>query len=164
MAIKKIVREDLSGVDFVENDKVLLSVDVKDLSKEILQNLALHGISQKVGDSYVGCKSTEEAMEKAAAVVERLKQGNWNAVRTASSPRATQLAEALAEAYDKTVEEAITALSKLTDEQKKAVRKDARVKAALESIKARKAAERAEKLAQEAQGDDVSDLTGQLFG
>lgn len=163
MAIKKVIREDLSGVDFIEDDKVLLSVDVKDLNKEILQNLALHGLSQKIGDSYAGVKNTDEAMEKAGAVVDRLKAGDWKAARTAASPKSTQLAEALAEAYGKTLEEAVAALSKLDDDQKKAVRKDAKVKAALERIKAENAAKKAKDLAAKAKESDDATVAG-LFG
>lgn len=157
MKINKVIREDLTGVDFTDVEgNVLLSVNLKDLPKEILTNLALHGIAQKVGDSYAGVKVQSEAVDKAKAVADRLVAGDWRAARQAASPRATQLAEALATAFGKTLEEANAALAKLSEDQIKELRKRPAIKLELQKIQAKKAAAKAKELEKEAAQDKKS--------
>lgn len=121
-----------------------LSVDLKDLKPEIVERLALHGLSQKLGDSYAGAEANE-AFDKAAGVAKDLAEGNWTTRVAAGGPRSTQLAEALAAATGKSLEEAVAKLEDMDDEQKKALRSHPQIKAELARIKAEKAAAAAAK-------------------
>lgn len=159
----KEIRDDLSGVDFSQNGEIVLSIELTDLPKEILTHLALHGIAQKLGDSYAGIKDPSEAVTKATSVKERLVVGDWKAARTSASPRSTQLAEALASVFKKTVDEAITVIASLDKGQIADLRKDASVSAALQSIAAKRAAEKAAKANADLKGAAPSGLSN-LFG
>lgn len=154
MAVKKATKSfdetntDLLKISFTTGQD--LEVSLAEIPPEIVHRLALHGLSQKVGDSYAGCE-VDEAFDKASAVVSDLKEGNWSTrVATGGSPRSTQLAQALADATGKTLDEAAAVLEPMDDEQKKDLRKHPQIKACLAQIRAAKAAADAEKAAGEA--------------
>ena len=109
----------------------------------------MHGLSQKLGDSYAGCEA-DEAFEKANGVATDLLAGNWSTRVAASGPRTTQLAEALAAATGKSVEEAATVLEQMDDDQKKDLRKHPQIKVELAKIKAANAEKAAAKAAEAA--------------
>lgn len=145
-ATKKI-EGDILTIDFPAEGKTL-TVDINELPPEIVSRLAMHGLSQKAGDSYAGADEGE-CYDKASGVVEDLKKGEWTSRVAASGPKATQLAEALAAATGKTIEEAAAKIESLDDEQKAALRKHPQIKVKLAEIKAAKAAEAAQKAAAE---------------
>jgi len=120
-----------------------LEADLNKLPDEMKLKLALHGLSQKLGDSYAGAEDGE-AYECANKVLEDLVAGNWSSrVAGAGSPRTTMLAEALALAANVTVEEAVAKIADMDDEKVKAIRNHQVVKAKLAEIKAKRAAEAA---------------------
>lgn len=125
-----------------------VSVDLNDLNDDIMLKLARHGLTQKVGDSYAGAEEGE-ILELAGNVIGRLKAGEWGVERTGGGPRTTQLAEALAAATGKTVDECAERLDSMEDDEKKALRAHPHIKGELAKIKAAKAAEAAEKAAKE---------------
>ena len=141
------------------NDTVLV-VRLTDIPEATIGQLAMHGLSQKIGDSYAGADSIDEASTAAGRVAEDLKAGNWS-VRVAGSgaPRVTLLAEALAKLTNNSMEDSLEAVNELNDDQKKALRKDDRVKEAIAEIKY----ERAKAKAAEASGDQP-DLAALLAG
>ena len=106
----------------------------------------MHGLSQKLGDSYAGA-DIAESFGRCSAVAGDLKDGNWSTRVAASGPRTTQLAEALAAATGKTLEEAAAKLETLDEEGKKGLRAHPQIKVQLAEIKAKKAAEAAAKAA-----------------
>lgn len=119
--------------DSVEDTSLLLS----DLSDEIVQRLALHGLSQKLGDSYSGVKDVVMAAERVKAVISNLTSGNWNAVREGSgSARATDLATAVSKVLGIELSEAIAKLAEKSKEEKSAIRKNGKVARALLEIQA----------------------------
>jgi hypothetical protein len=63
-----------------------LSISLPALTPEICHRLALHGLEQKVRDSYAGASSPEEAYGLASKVVDALLAGNWT-VRGPAEPR-----------------------------------------------------------------------------
>jgi hypothetical protein len=153
----KQIREDLSGVDFTFADGTVLAVEVASLSKNILMNLVAHGISQKVGDSYAGDMPVEGAIEKATEVIKRLVEGDWKAVRISSgSAKNSLLAEAFAAASGRTVEECQAVLADMEEPQKKALRKHPQVALQIADIQAKRAAEKAAKLAETNKGGDLA--------
>lgn len=143
----KTIEGDVLTITFEDGN--VLTVDINNIPSEIQTRLAMHGLSQKCGDSYAGAEA-EEAFGKAEAVAKDLQEGNWSTRVAAAGPRTTQLAEALAAATGKSIEEAAAKLETLDDEQKKGLRAHPQIKGELAKIKAAKAAKAAEKAAAEA--------------
>ena len=137
---KKVVPEDNSGVSLQFTDGENLTVNLADLSPEMVTQLALHGLSQKLGDSYSGEKDVEVARAKANAVAERLAKGEWKATRDGSgSGRITDLAHAIVRVTGRTLEEVVSMLEEKTKEEKAAIRKNKAVKKALLEIQLERA-------------------------
>ena len=159
------------GVTFVvdgEEHTILLS----ELPESVVTRLAVHGISQKVGDSYASAASVEDmtplayAKKQIAETIQQLRGGEWR-VTVAGGPKATLLARALARVTGRTLEESISAVENLNDEQKKAYRKDPRIVAASAEIKledAQKAKERAANRAGQTDAEPTVDLGSAFEG
>lgn len=172
IAVKKIDTESKS-ISFHFSDGYKLGIRLEDLSPEIRDMLALHGLSQKIGDSYAGSKEAVEqgfasselvfAKSEAERVVVNLTAGLW-AVRESGPSR---LAQAIAEALGRDISEIVEKLNEWKaggDEGKKnlkAVRANPKVKAVLARLD-REALERKEAGLEAAAGDadteDVEDL------
>lgn len=147
---EKTISGDVITIKFLETQEEL-SVDINDIPAEVISRLAMHGLSQKLGDSYAGADGSE-CFARANGVAGDLKDGNWSTRVAASGPRTTQLAEALAAATGKTLEEAAAKLETLDEDEKKGLRAHPQIKVELAKIKATKAQEAAEK-AQASAGD-----------
>ena len=145
----KTIEGDVVSIAFSTGEN--LSVDLGQIPQEIQHRLAMHGLSQKLGDSYAGADD-EERFGKADAVAKDLLAGNWSTRVAAGTPRTTQLAEALAAATKKEVSEAVALLETMEDEAKKQLRKHPLIKQELANIKAKKAQEDAAKAIEEAAG------------
>lgn len=139
----------------VDGEKYLLLLS--ELSPEIVTRLAVHGLSQKVGDSFAGAADEPDPVAYAIARIkdtwEQLKRGEWRVTGT-GGPRATLLGRALARVSGHTIEEAMAVLQdkedSLSEEEfkafLKALRADPSIKQAQADIKledAQKAKERA---------------------
>ena len=121
-----------------------LTLDMSELSEEILQDLAIHGALQKIGDSYASAGGDYAfAMAAASKVMQNLRDGNFNSARAAGEGKQKigELAQALAELQGKNVSEVTLALEAASDEQKKALRAHPAVKAKVAELRAKKAAE-----------------------
>jgi hypothetical protein len=154
---KKIVNVEAQSVSFEFEDKSVLTIALSELSPATVIRAALHGISQKGGDSYAGAKDEADpiafAKAQVADVIRNLQAGDWRAASTGSGgSRISDLAKALAAATGKPVEEIHESLAEATDEQKKEFAKIPKVAAHLQRIKAEKAIERANKAAAKAEG------------
>lgn len=124
-----------------------VEVALADLPQEIQLNLALHGLSQKLGDSYASVKGdVKAAVEKFTATLVQLKAGEWAAKREGEgSSKVTELAEAIARIKGVEVAVANAAVGKATEDQIKGWKANAKVKAVIAEIRAEKAAKRASK-------------------
>lgn len=111
-----------------------LRCDSNQLSEETKTRLMMHGLSQKVGDSYASSESLGEAVANAEGQWENLRNGEW-AARSGGGI----LAEALARVTGKDLAECIAAVRKLDDKNKKALMKDARILTAIAQIHAERA-------------------------
>ena len=164
-----------AGVIFVfpkradEDKPRALRFDLENIGTETLTRLAVHGMSQKLGDSFAGAANEADplkfAEESIDAVWKQLQSGEWRATGGAGGPKASMLAKALSRVMGRDLEECIEVVDGMTDEDKKKLRKDPRIKQASADIRleeAQAARERAGKQAQEA-GGDTGDL-GSLFG
>lgn len=133
---------DTSKVSFTFGNGEKLEIDANGLSPEMQKQLMLHGISQKVGDSFAGVKGNyAEGVQNAKDTIEQLQAGVWKAARDDDArPRLAELAEAIARIKDVPVEAATAAVEKGSEEQRKAWRSNAKVKATIAQIRAEKAA------------------------
>lgn len=140
------------GVTFKLPDGTEHAILLSELSPEMVTRLAVHGLSQKVGDSFAGAAKAENPLTYAReAIVETMKQvrdNAWRVVGVASGPRVTQLARAVARAFGITVEAAVATFTDqedTLDEEAykgfvKEVKNDPAVKKALADIRAEDAA------------------------
>lgn len=143
---------DTGLVSFTFGNGVTLEVDSNTLSTEMQKQLMLHGISQKVGDSYAGAKGDyDKAVEAAKGVIDQLTQGVWRAGRGEGEarPRLGELAAAIARIKGVDYDKAMAAVEKATDEQRKAWRGNVKVKATIAQIRAEAAAKALEQAAEQ---------------
>lgn len=108
--------------------------------RDVLPQMALHGGSQKVGDSYAGESDPIEAYNKAREMVDRLHNNDWAAVRAPGQPSTIITILAIARLRNKDPKDIQEIWDKLDDERKKAIRADDNVKAEVLKIKAERAA------------------------
>lgn len=118
--------------------------------------LALHGISQKVGDSAAGAAKEANPLEFAKAqirdTIAQVYAGEWRVSAGGGGARITDFALAIAQASGTTEEQAQEMLNSCTDEEKKVLKANPHVKLALAKISAQRALERAEAAAKAAEG------------
>lgn len=160
---KKIPDEAAGKITFEFSDGRTLSVAVSELSPEIARRAAMHGLSQKGGDSYAGAETVDEAYDACESTLNALRNGVWT-TRTVGEGgvRGTMLVEALYRATKhegRTMDDCETLVADMSDEQKKGIRLLPAIKAQLDAIAAERAMERAEKSAKSAAGQPL-DLSG----
>lgn len=145
---KKLVDEENGSVTFHFSNDTQVTVNLDDLEEAVQRRAALHGLSQKIGDSYSGSETPEAARTVAEAVIEQLVAGNWNSVSEGSSaPKVGVLAEALSRATGRTLEEASAVVAGMAEEASKALRAHPSIKAAADAIRAEKSAAKAQEAA-----------------
>lgn len=154
----KSIEGNVLTVEFNSDSVDNLAVDLTSLPSEIQTQLALHGLSQKIGDSYAGVETVEEAAAAAKGTLEALQNGTWSAGRSggSSGPRITDLARAVAELKGIEVEAAVETISSLDDDRRKALRNNPQVKAKLAEISAKRARDKAKAAQSEAKGSEGS--------
>lgn len=149
---KKTINPDANSIVFSFEEGEDVVFQMSELSEEIITKLALHGASQKIGDSYAGaakaCLETgadpvEYARASVSQVIAQLVAGDWTVRTGAGGPTATDLSKALAEATGANVDEWAEKLSESTPEEKKALRAHPAVKAILDRYRAERAAAKA---------------------
>lgn len=161
---KKIPDESAGKITFEFTDGRTLSMSVSELTDELKTRAAMHGVSQKVGDSYAGAESVDEAYDAANSTIEALKKGEWSTrVAGEGGVRGTMLVEALYRATKhegRTMDDCEALVADMDETQKKGIRLLPAIKAQLDAIAAERAMERAEKSAKSAVGQslDLSSL------
>ena len=131
-------------VSFKFGNGTTLSIDLNDVPEETVSDLAIHGASQKIGDSYASAGGDYAfAIASAEKVIENLLAGLWGSARAAGEGKKSsgELATALAALQGKDVAEVAASLETATDEQKKALRAHPAVKAKIAELRAAKAQE-----------------------
>ena len=132
----KIANKTVDGtvvrIEFVNGKSV--EIDVDKLPTEIRARAIVHGIMQKLGDSYAGADGPSDGYDRCRAIADAITAGNWNQGRTATG--GTLLVEALAKVAKRTVEEAAAVMD---DDQRKAVSNHPDIKAAMAVIRAERA-------------------------
>lgn len=143
--------------EFAFGDGEKISGNMSDFPLDTQKQLGLHGIGQKGGDSYAGAAGDFAAAKAALRdVLSQLKLGVWKAGRGEgeSRPRLGELAEAIARIKAVPVEQAMAAVEKATDDQRKDWRSNAKVKAVIAQVRAEAAAK-----ALEAAGEQQLNIT-----
>lgn len=167
-ADKELVRSpvaDATAFQVTYGDQSLV-LTLSELSPEVLHMAALHGLSQKIGDAASGyAKSGIDPLAAMGAVIDQLREGNWNkpSLGGSGTAQANLLAEALSRAMDKPVADCIKAIDGLDDEQKKALRKRPIVAAKIAEIQAERKAAQMDSLKKAAKGDKLDDILADLF-
>jgi hypothetical protein len=138
----------VQGVEFRFEDKskTVLACQLDELNEDIVRELAVHGLAQKVGDAYSGADNPTEAIAAAREVWGNLTRGVFNG---RSSGTGGIVAEAVARIKGISVEDAAAAIGGLDEDALDALKKNARVKAMIAVIKGERAAAKAG-----ADGDD----------
>lgn len=161
-AVAKKVLDDVVGkVAFQFADGVSREFRVGDLPQEIIHRLALHGLSQKLGDSYASRDdkgwTVGECRDEAMRVWANLTNGVW--ADRGGAGTGGILAEALARATGRELAECVAVVTGLDEDGRKALGKNPQVKAAQAAIQAERAAAKAEALeGVEGDGPDLADL------
>lgn len=151
--------EETGTFQIVFADGAESEVDLDTLPAAIVRNLALHGLSQKLGDSYASVKgNVEEAKQRYEAVLTQLRNGDWRKQREGGegATRVTELAAAIARFRSAPIEKANALVAAATPEQKKAWQANASIKAVIATIRAEKAAAKAAKAAADAGATDAA--------
>lgn len=153
MAERKVSKETTdAGVDFTFHDGSVLAATLESLSPEMVTKLAIHGMSQKIGDSYSG-EDAANCQTIAEKTLEALQKGEWSSRSGGGAgPRISQLAEALSRVTGQEVKDCVAKIAEMDDDSKKDVRAHPQIKAAMAEIKLEKATADAEKAA--ASADD----------
>lgn len=148
---EKSYDEESATFSIVFTDGTKSDVDLDKLPANIQRMLALHGLSQKLGDSYASVKgNVAEAKAKYQAVLEQLYAGEWKKAREAGEggAKVTELAEAIARFKNLTDEAGIAkanaVVAAASKEQVAQWKANAKIKAIIAQIRAEKAAKRAE--------------------
>jgi hypothetical protein len=153
IATKSINVEDMN-VMFKFVDGTTRTIALSDLSEGMVTHLALHGLSQKGGDSYSGAESVGEAVEKFNSTIDMLLNGDWSAGRSASGGI---WVDAIAAAADVSREEALAKWNAADDDTRKELKKHPAIKAAKAQIELERAKTKVAS-AGEAGGFDLSEI------
>ena len=113
-----------------------LDVNLFDMSEDMIQRLAMHGLSQKLGDSYSGALSGKDAERLAQEVYERLKKDIW----ASRSSTGSLAAEVLARAVGVDIATAAAKWAEMDDKTKASVKKHPSYQVARAEILAERAA------------------------
>lgn len=157
----KVIDLESKVVEFTFAGDAPIAVALSDFSEETLTHATLHGLSQKLGDSYGGTKGdVAEAKKRFEATLAQLKAGNWIAARGEgeTKPRTSELAEAIARIKGIDVAVVAANLAKASDEERKALRGNERVKATIVVIRAEKAQARLAKLDAKGEAEESDSL------
>lgn len=144
---------------FTFGNGTVVELDVNQLSEEQKFNLMMHGLMQKVGDSYASAKGDFViGIAAAQKVCDQLLNDQWTASRASAgegTPKSGELAQAIASLKKLDLAAVTNAVNAATDEQRKAWRKNAAIAAEIARIRAEKAAARAAKAEGASNLDDI---------
>lgn len=142
---------------FLDNETAPTTISVKldEFSPQIQTNLALHGLAQKLGDSFASAGGeVETAKELFFATLETLRSGEWAKAREGDGTRLNELIDAIARIKGVAVEKAQAAVAKATEEQLKNWKNAKAVKAVIAEMRAEKARAKAD------EGESADPLAG----
>lgn len=125
-----------AGVVFEFSNGNRVQVNLDSFSDTMQRRLAVHGIAQKLGDSYANAESFAQAFERFESVLANLRAGTWNPGRMATGGI---WVEAIARATNASFDDALAKWDSLTKDGKANVKKLPQVRAAHAAIVAERA-------------------------
>ena len=132
LASKTVSTEEVKVVLTFSNGTVL-SLGVNEVNDAMRERLALHGLSQKMGDALAGEDDVNVAIAKVEAITDRLRNGEW--AGSGGGSAGGDLALALSNLLGKELPEVLQQLATKTDDQLKEIKKSPHVKLELSKIK-----------------------------
>ena len=120
------------AIQFAFSNGKTLVADFHMIPEAIQIQLAMHGMSQKIGDSYASATTVQQAIENATETYNNLVNGEWSTKREGGQ---SVTIEAVSRHLGITVENAQAAWAKFTPEQQKAVAAHPDVKELVATIK-----------------------------
>ncbi len=120
-----------NGVTFEFENEEVVEVDLGSFDQDMIVQFAIHGMTQKLGDSYASSLTVSEAVEKFYDVLRNLEAGHWNSQRSASGGI---WVEAIARATGKELTECQEMWTSKDDAGKKAIKAHAKIKLAKAEI------------------------------
>ena len=128
---KAVVTTNENGLTFEITGGHTLEIVLGALSDDVIKKATLHGLKQKIADSYAGVTTSHEVEAAADSVIQALMTGNWNAGR---SSLGGIWVEALARAAGVEIDVARSKWDEMDEETKKDVKKNPAVKTAKAEI------------------------------
>lgn len=145
--LSKLLPGDVGGkprtVQYVFGNGTRLELSLADVPEEMVEQLAIHGLSQKGGDAASGFSKTRDFVGAYGAVQDvltNLRNGLWSS-RAGSST--SDLVQAIARVLKIELEEAQAKVDKADDEQLAVIRKNPHVVKMVRDIQAERAKEAA---------------------
>jgi hypothetical protein len=158
IAKKSVVCDGVTGqvvFDWADGQKE--GYGLNDLSEEMVVRLAIHGLAQKLGDSYAGAKSVKEAQDNVAYLFAALASGDWT-IKGERTSTGGIWAEALAAVTGQPIEACAAKLAEMDEAQLKVIKANPQMKAAKAKIDLERAEKKAKLAEGETEGLDLSDL------
>ncbi len=137
---KKVIGD--NTITFLWADETETEINIIEFSNDIQNRARLHGFSQKLGDSYSGAVSVEEAQERLQVVLTGLNEGDWNRKGIATGGL---WIEAIATVVGISIEAALEKWNEMSEDDKKGVCKHPDVIVARKEIDVARAKVKAEK-------------------
>lgn len=148
---KKVIDTDAKTVTIEFADGRKISVCANDLTPDIRDAAMMHGLSQKLGDSYSSKKSVTDAYDAVDATAQNLIGGNWNGARSTAGGF---LAAAIAEHTGGDIDAIRAKLSGMDEKQKRAIRDNPNVTAIIKRMEL----EAAEKRVEDSPNEGITDI------
>lgn len=156
----KSYNEETGDVRFEFANGNTLTINVNAVPEAIRNHALAHGLLQKIGDSYAGAESVEEAFEAANDTLDTIKGGEWKAARAGVGAGGGDLIKALAAATGRTEDECKVVIANADADLRKQIRKQPQVAAELAKIQAAKLLAKAAKVSDDTSGVDLAALMG----
>lgn len=141
-SLKAVDTENRTVTFYVKNGQMIV-VELDKISEANQLRLALHGISQKVGDDAAGIDEPDDVAVALESMRDRLYGGEWSAERTKGEfSGVSDLVKAIVEVTGKAVESVREGVKKMSAQEKAAVKANTRVKAVLDRLEAERLAKK----------------------
>lgn len=138
---KAVITSTENGWMYEFNNGGILQADVRELPHDMEHQLMLHGLKQKLSDSYSGLTTDHEIEAAVNGVWDNLVKNLWNAGR---SSLGGIWVEAIARAAGVSVEQAAEKWNSMDEDTRKDVKKNPQVKQAKAEIELERAKAKAE--------------------
>lgn len=136
MSMKKATIELKGEVLTYTTERDTFEIDAEMLTDEIRSHAMMHGLRQKISDSYAGLKTDLDITAAIRSTIETLKNGVWNAGR---STNGGIWVEAIVRATGAELEDVIAKWNEMDEDMQKELKKHPAIKAAKAEIELERA-------------------------